>query len=92
MIHPDSGFGTGRVFNGLTGKANSARVSPRFRGRVLGVAGSLMPFAESNSYVRSYAFSGGLLEMGKDFFDPFGFHEAVEAPVYNGACNPSNCA
>lgn len=92
VIHPDTGFDTGRVFNGVTGKANSARVSPRIRGRVLGVAGSLMPFAQANSYVRSFGVWGGLWEMGKDFFDPFGFHEAVETPTYNGACDPRNCA
>ncbi len=92
VIHPESGFDTGRVFNGATGGANSARVSPRIRGRVLGVAGSLMPFAQTNSYVRSFGVAGGLVEMGKDFFDPFGFHEAVEAPAYDGTCDPSNCA
>ncbi|MDF2269286.1 hypothetical protein P2Q00_28160 [Streptomyces coacervatus] len=92
VIHPDTGFDNGRVFNAVTGKANSARVSPRIRGRVLGIAGSLMPFAQANSYVRSYGLWGGLWEMGKDFFDPFGFHEAVETPTYNGACDPRNCA
>ncbi|WP_079084051.1 RHS repeat domain-containing protein [Streptomyces longwoodensis] len=92
VLHPDTGFDTGRVFNGATGKANSARISPRIRGRVLGIAGSLMPFAQTNSYVRSFGFWGGLAEMGKDFFDPFGFHEAVETPNYNGACDPRNCA
>ncbi|MFD5193182.1 hypothetical protein ACFWMU_34620 [Streptomyces sp. NPDC058357] len=92
VIHPDSGFDSGRVFNGATGKVNSTRVSPRIRGRVLGVAGSLMPFAQSNSYVRSFGFWGGIQEMGKDFFDPFGFHEAVETPNCNGSCDPSVCA
>ncbi|MFF7470405.1 hypothetical protein [Streptomyces sp. NPDC008092] len=92
VLHPDSGFDTGRVFNGATGKPNAARVSPRIRGGVLGVAGSLMPFAQSNSYVRSFGVWGGLWEMGKDFFDPFGFHEAVETSTYNGACDPRNCA
>jgi RHS repeat-associated protein len=77
VIHPDSGFDSRRVFNVATG-ANAARVSPRIRGRVLGVAGSLMPFAQTNSYVRSFGFWGGMAEMGKDFFDPFGFHEALE--------------
>ncbi|WOP13088.1 RHS repeat-associated core domain-containing protein [Streptomyces cyaneofuscatus] len=92
VIHPDSGFDSARVFNGATGKVNSTRVSPRIRGRVLGVAGSLMPLAQSNSYVRSFGLWGGIQEMGKDFFDPFGFHEAVETPDYNGSCDPSLCA
>lgn len=41
-----------------------------------------MPFAQANSYVRSFGFWGGMLEMGKGFFDPFGFHEAVEPQEY----------
>ncbi|MER5539553.1 RHS repeat domain-containing protein [Streptomyces mirabilis] len=80
-IHPDSGYDSGRVFNGATGKANVARVSPRIRGRIFGMAGSLMPFAQTNSYVRSFGVWGGFVEMGKDFFDPFGFHEALEGPT-----------
>ncbi|MEV6507887.1 RHS repeat-associated core domain-containing protein [Streptomyces sp. NPDC051642] len=92
VIHPDSGFDTGRVFNAVTGRPNAARVSPRIRGRIFGVAGSLMPFAQANSYVRSFGFWGGMLEMGKGFFDPFGFHEAVEPQEYSGACDPRNCA
>ncbi|MDX2678834.1 RHS repeat domain-containing protein [Streptomyces sp. NY05-11A] len=78
VIHPDSGYDTGRVFNIATGRPNAARVSPRIRGRIFGIAGSLMPFAQSNSYVRSFGVWGGITEMGKDFFDPFGFHKAVE--------------
>jgi hypothetical protein len=78
VIHPGSGFDTGQVFNGVSGRANASRVSPKLRGRVFGAAGFLMPLAQSNSYVRSFGFWGGLAEMGKDIFDPFGFHEAVE--------------
>lgn len=80
-IHPESGYDSRRVFNPSTGSASSGRVSPRIRGRVFGIAGSLMPFAQANSYVRSFGVWGGMTEMGKDFFDPFGFHDALEVPT-----------
>jgi RHS repeat-associated protein len=95
VIHPSSGFDTGRVFNGVTGGANAERLSPRIAGRFLGVAGYLMPFAQSNSYIRSFGFWGGLMEMGKDFIDPFGVADSV-SPHSNSSniCDPSsgNCA
>ncbi|MEU3255206.1 DNRLRE domain-containing protein [Streptomyces sp. NPDC006997] len=91
VIHPSSGFDNGRVFNGATGGVNRARVSPKMRYRAFGVAGSLMPFAQSNSYVRSFGFWGGIAEMGKDFFDPFGFADAVAPPQQpGGICDPAS--
>ncbi|MET7649362.1 RHS repeat-associated core domain-containing protein [Streptomyces sp. NPDC005486] len=80
-IHPESGYDSRRVFSPATGRVSPGRLSPRIRGRVFGIAGSLMPFAQTNSYVRSFGVWGGITEMGKDFFDPFGFHDALEAPT-----------
>ncbi|MEC3998036.1 hypothetical protein VSR01_32935 [Actinacidiphila sp. DG2A-62] len=95
VIHPSSGFDTGRVFNGVTGGAHAERLSPRIAGRFLGVAGYLMPFAQSNSYIRSFGFWGGLMEMGKDFIDPFGVADSVSPHSHSSnICDPSsgNCA
>lgn len=80
VIRPESGFDTHRVFNSVTGRPNSARVSPRIRGRVFGIVGSLAPFAQTNSYVRSFGVWGGFVEMGKDAIDPIGLHELLEPP------------
>ncbi|WP_260848651.1 DNRLRE domain-containing protein [Streptomyces sp. SLBN-118] len=81
VIHPSSGFDNGRVFSAVSG-ANTARVSPKIRGfRAMGIAGNLLPFAQANSYFRSFGFWGGLEEMGKDFFDPYGFTD-TPAPSY----------
>ncbi|WP_328492069.1 hypothetical protein OHS59_04435 [Streptomyces sp. NBC_00414] len=94
VLHGE-GFDTGRVFNSVTGTANATRVSPRIRGRIFGVVGSAMPFAQANSYVRSFGFGDGFLEMGKDVIDPLGGHEMAEGPPSAGAiCDPSsgNCA
>jgi hypothetical protein len=95
VLHPESGFDTGPVFDGATGGADMTRVSPKIGGRIFGVAGLLMPFAQSNSYMRSFGFWGGLREMGKNFFDPFGVADSVTPPGNSGSiCDPSsgNCA
>ncbi|MFE0172669.1 DNRLRE domain-containing protein [Streptomyces sp. NPDC059002] len=95
VLHPSSGFDSRPVFNGVTGRANAGRVSPRISGRVLGVAGFAMPFAQSNSYIRSYGFGRGVLEMSKTFIDPFGVADSVAPPSGSGGvCDPSsgNCA
>ncbi|MEV6120090.1 RHS repeat-associated core domain-containing protein [Streptomyces sp. NPDC052077] len=69
----------------------------RLRGfsRALGVSGGVVMAAETPSYVREYGWSRGIRELFKDIVDPFGFHEAVEAPDAGGAvCRPgvSGCA
>jgi len=96
VIHPDSGFDTGRVFNGVTGGANLERVSPELDlpGRIFGIAGALMPFAQANSYIRSFGVWGGIKEMGENFIDPFGFHKMEEPSGPSNICDPSsgNCA
>ncbi|MEU5335671.1 RHS repeat-associated core domain-containing protein [Streptomyces asoensis] len=81
VLHPESSYDSRRVFNPATGEVSPGRLSPRIRGRVFGIAGSLMPFAQTNSYVRSFGVWGGITEMGKDTVDMFGFHEFLEAPT-----------
>ncbi|MGW1471962.1 MULTISPECIES: RHS repeat-associated core domain-containing protein [Streptomyces] len=67
----------------------------RLRGfsRTLGVAGGVALAAEAPSYVSEYGWGRGAVELGKDIVDPFGFHEALEAPHTDGsACPPESCA
>lgn len=91
-IHGLSGFDSRRVFSAATG-VSPHRVSPRMRGRVMGVAGLLMPFAQTRSYVDTYGSIGGFVEMGIDFLDPFGLHDLV-MPSSGTGCyeNPTSCA
>ena len=89
VLHPGSGFDSARVFN-AAGRVNTSRVSPRIRGRIFGVAGSLMPFAQANSYVRSFGFWDGMGEIGMDSFDPWQAHELASPPADTGGiCDPS---
>ncbi|MET8683946.1 DNRLRE domain-containing protein [Streptomyces sp. NPDC004732] len=95
VLHPSSGFDSAPVFNGATGGAHTGRVSSRIGGRFLGVAGFAMPFAQSNSYIRSFGVGRGLMKMGAAFFDPFGVADSVSPPSNSGGiCDPSsgNCA
>ncbi|MGW7274287.1 DNRLRE domain-containing protein [Streptomyces sp. NPDC054864] len=95
VLHPSSGFDSAPVFNGATGRANAGRVSPRVSGRALGVAGFAMPFAQSNSYIRSFGVGRGLMEMGIAVIDPFGVADSAAPPQNSGGvCDPSsgNCA
>ncbi|MEU1333100.1 DNRLRE domain-containing protein [Streptomyces sp. NPDC005865] len=94
VLHPSSGFDSAPVFNGATGRAHAGRVSPRI-GRAFGFAGFAMPFAQSNSYIRSFGLRRGAVEMGMTFIDPFGVADSVSPPSNSGGvCDPSsgNCA